>query len=198
MAVESLAPAECGRLLIALLKYAQNQEPQNLCGREKKVFDQIAKEIDEERMCESAHDLCESAHEPAQDIYINNNLYAQSLKENTENTENTQTLSLQTTFAMFWGAYPNGYRTNRKRCVALWEKIKPDDKLLAKMLRSIEAWKKTRQWKEGYVPNPDTWLRNEKWEDEVPPAVTTNRGNDRYGGRNFNERVVRMEDLETI
>ena len=35
------------------------------------------------------------------------------------------------------------------------------------MIRAIEAQKKSRQWKEGYIPNPQTWLNQKRWLDEM-------------------------------
>ena len=46
--------------------------------------------------------------------------------------------------------------------------MKPSDALVDTMIESINAWKRSRQWKQGYVPNPDTWLRGEKWNDATP------------------------------
>lgn len=161
MAIESLAPAECGRLLVALMKYAETQEPQNLCGREKKVFDTIAKEIDEERLCKNAQDLCKIAH-IEKDI---NSLIAQPSEEG---TENCSVLTSENMFEIFWNTY--NQKVNRKRCVELWKRINPDERLFRQMMKAIADWEQSDRWKRGYKPDPDTWLRNERWNDEVPPT----------------------------
>ena len=151
-AIQNLADAERGRLLTALLEYAATQEPKKLSGNERFVYDSLAREIDEERLVQIA-----------QDIDIENNSITLPSEEGSKNR-----YLLKALFEEFWKAYPT--HVNKKRCIPLWEKIKPDEELFQKMLSSIEAWKKSRQWKEGYIPNPDTWLRNEKWNDEAPPS----------------------------
>lgn len=164
-AIQNLGDAERGRLLTGLLEYARKQEPKGLRGNERFVFETIAKEIDAERagLVQNAQDSVQNA------LYISEreNIKAQSSEEG---TKNTRRYLLNAMFEEFWKAYPT--HVNKKRCLSLWEKINPDEALLQKMLRSIEAWQNTRQWKDGYIPNPDTWLRNEKWEDEAPPDYT--------------------------
>jgi hypothetical protein len=108
----------------------------------------------------------------------------------------------ESSFERFWDTYPSKYRVNRKRCFELWKKIKPDDALVDKMLDSIEAWKKSRQWQQGYVPNPDTWLRGEKWNDAKPDPWTDPKkkhfANERepMSDDEFNALVVNLDELE--
>lgn len=168
-AIQNLGDAERGRLLTALLEYAKTQEPKGLRGNERFVFESIAKEIDKERLCENAQILCENAHI---DSTINSLLDSPS----EEGTSSTMVLSSEDMFEIFWKRY--NVKVNRKRCVDLWRKIKPDYKLLQTMLGAIAAWEKSSRWQCGYKPDPDTWLRNERWNDEVPdvePPVPSGR-----------------------
>ncbi len=157
-AIQNLADAERGRLLTALMEYAETQEPKELSGNERYVYNSLVREIDEERLVQIAQDSVQIA----QDVDIESNNIALPSEEGTKNR-----YLLNALFEEFWKAYPT--HVNKKRCIPLWEKINPDETLLRKMLDSIEAWKKSNQWRKGYIPNPDTWLRNEKWNDEVPP-----------------------------
>lgn len=145
--MSSLCDSERGRLFTALLKYAASGEMEEPRGSERVLF----------------HKFCADAHD-AQYIYISNNNLS---KVSTKGTSNLSSCT-DGTFERFWDAWPSKYKVNRKRCVELWKKINPDDALVDKMISSIEAWKKGRQWQQGYVPNPDTWLRNEKWNDADP------------------------------
>lgn len=165
-AIQNLGDAERGRLLTSLLIYAKTQEPKGLRGNERFVFETIAKEIDAERagLVQNAQDSVQNA------LYISGRDKIFKAQPSEEGTKNTRRYLLNAMFEEFWKAYPT--HVNKKRCLPLWEKINPDEALLQKMLRSIEAWQNTRQWKDGYIPNPDTWLRNEKWEDEAPPDYT--------------------------
>lgn len=158
LAIQNLADAERGRLLTALLEYAATQEPKKLSGNERFVYDSLVREIDEERLAQNA----QTSVQIAQDIERENNIKALPSEEGTKNSR----YILSALFEEFWKAYPT--HVNRKRCVEIWERIRPDEALLKKMLDKIEAWKKGRNWQEGYIPNPDTWLRNEKWNDDDP------------------------------
>lgn len=70
-------------------------------------------------------------------------------------------------FARFWEAYPS--KTGKKAARKSWDRLKPDDALLAVMLDAIARQKTWRRWLEGHVPNPATWLNQGRWEDEPPP-----------------------------
>lgn len=70
-------------------------------------------------------------------------------------------------FEAFWAAYPR--HEGRKDALRIFTKLKPDQALLAVMLDAIARWKLSRQWREGVLPHPSTWLNGERWKDEVPP-----------------------------
>lgn len=66
-----------------------------------------------------------------------------------------------------------GYPKKRGKADArkAWLKLKPDADLVARMVAAIEKQKQADDWlKEGgkYIPLPATWLRGERWEDEIP------------------------------
>ena len=70
-------------------------------------------------------------------------------------------------FEIFNKAYPK--HKSRGDAEKAWKSLKPDDALLARILKSLEAAKKSKDWiKENgqYVPYPATWLRAKGWEDE--------------------------------
>lgn len=73
-------------------------------------------------------------------------------------------------FMAVWSVYPN--KSNRKRAVEAWKKIRPDPELVQTMLAAIAAQKRGRQWRDGVIPHFVTWLNQERWNDggiEVPP-----------------------------
>lgn len=72
-------------------------------------------------------------------------------------------------FAAFWKAYPK--KVGKGAAERSFAKYKPDDQLTQTMLQAIEAQKHSRQWKEGYIPNPATWLNQKRWEDEVEEEI---------------------------
>lgn len=69
-------------------------------------------------------------------------------------------------FASFWQAYPS--KTGKKAALRAWQKAK-DRPPLPIILAVIEVQKRGRRWKQGYVPNPATWLNQGRWSDEPEP-----------------------------
>ena len=73
-----------------------------------------------------------------------------------------------TGFDAFWASYPN--KASKKDARKAWDKLKPDAALIAKMMTALDAHKKTPKWtKDGgqYINLPASWIRGEKWEDEI-------------------------------
>lgn len=81
-------------------------------------------------------------------------------------------------FDKFWKAYPK--RKDKKRAYKVFMKIKPDDKLLEKMLSCIEREKQSLDWLKDngqYIPYPSSWLNGERWNDEDITDTVTIIGN---------------------
>ncbi len=67
-------------------------------------------------------------------------------------------------FEQFWAAYPR--KVGKLAALAIWKRIKPTDELVKQMLEAL-AWQRlSRQWREGYIPHPKTWLGQGRWLDE--------------------------------
>jgi hypothetical protein len=70
-------------------------------------------------------------------------------------------------FAKFWAAWPRHFRkTGKRRCAILWARWGlasiADD-----IIRGVYAWRASRQWNTDggiYVPCPQNWLIDERWE----------------------------------
>lgn len=80
-------------------------------------------------------------------------------------------------FAEFWNAYPT--KVGKQPARKAFDKVKVPVKTL---VDAIERQKCSSQWsKDGgqYIPNPATWLNQQRWEDILPEAER-NAGN---GGR---------------
>ena len=66
-------------------------------------------------------------------------------------------------FDEFWSVYPT--KVGKKPCAAKWKLRKFDrvaDLILADVRRRIAE---DRKWRDGYVPNPETYLNQERWND---------------------------------
>lgn len=102
------------------------------------------------------------------------------LLENSKTNEPTRSRKPSNTtvldgFDTFWVQYPK--KVAKKDARKAWDKIKPSEELLNTMLAAIEAQKQSKQWIEGYVPNPATWLNGERWNDveDKPQSVNPQR-----------------------
>jgi hypothetical protein len=74
-------------------------------------------------------------------------------------------------FDVFWDAYPR--KEGRGAAKKAFEKIKPSQALLDKMLDAIEMYKQSAQWKKDngqFIPHPATWLNPGRYEDSVTPT----------------------------
>jgi hypothetical protein len=67
-------------------------------------------------------------------------------------------------FDTFWAAYP--WKAAKKDARKAWEQSAQVRPSIEAILTAISAAKESRQWREGFVPLPATWLRGERWDDE--------------------------------
>lgn len=68
-------------------------------------------------------------------------------------------------FARFWEVYPR--RQARKDALKAWHQLDPDDVLVERIIDHILLRVKSRQWRDGFIPLPATFIRGERWEDEL-------------------------------
>ena len=69
-------------------------------------------------------------------------------------------------FDLFWNAYPKKQKYLEAK-IAFDEVTAP----VATLLEAIDRQKKSDSWKKDngqYIPCPDTWLKGERWRDELP------------------------------
>ncbi len=69
-------------------------------------------------------------------------------------------------FDEFWSCYPSGHRKAKKRSKEVWQRKGLDqraDEIIADVMRRPEQ---DDQWRRGYIPNPSTYLNQERWEDD--------------------------------
>jgi len=71
-------------------------------------------------------------------------------------------------FEEFWKVYPK--KIGKGAAYKSWKIIKPSDVLKEKIINAVKMQCNSIQWqKEGgqYIPNPSTWLNQERWNDEL-------------------------------
>lgn len=69
-------------------------------------------------------------------------------------------------FLEFWDLYPK--KVGKGEALRAWKRKKPP---LPKVRATLEWQKRSRQWLDGIIPNPATWLNQGRWEDEPAPEV---------------------------
>lgn len=67
-------------------------------------------------------------------------------------------------FAEFWEAYPR--RQANAAALKAWLNLAPDETLTAAVLAGLQAARQSRQWLDGVIPHPATWLNGRRWEDD--------------------------------
>lgn len=69
----------------------------------------------------------------------------------------------------FWTLYPR--RVAKKDALKAWGKLRPAQQMAA--IVACAAWRKVWSGKDlDYLPYPASWLRGERWDDELPPEYT--------------------------
>jgi hypothetical protein len=75
-------------------------------------------------------------------------------------------------FDEFWSQYPK--KQAKQDAVRAWDKIKMTEDLYTTIMEGLSKSKQSKQWAEGYIPNPATWLNGRRWEDEYTPNKESN------------------------
>ena len=98
-------------------------------------------------------------------------LESESESESEIESESEKRKAQETWFERFWKVYPR--KVNRVGARKAFDKIRPDEALLERMVAAIGKQIESEQWtKDGgqYIPHPQTWLNGHRWEDELAPA----------------------------
>jgi hypothetical protein len=81
-------------------------------------------------------------------------------------------------FEEFWIKYPK--KVGKGAAEKAFDKIRPTEQVFERMITAIEKQKNSAQWKKDngqYIPNPATWLNQQRWEDEITSAPTAKGDN---------------------
>jgi hypothetical protein len=70
-------------------------------------------------------------------------------------------------FSDFWNSYP--VKNGKSKCLAKWA-AKGLDAIADQIVADVKAKAASdRRWADGYVPNPETYINQERWNDPVQP-----------------------------
>jgi hypothetical protein len=68
-------------------------------------------------------------------------------------------------FSAFWRAYPK--KAGKAAALKVWKRLRPSESLSEAIVAAVATAGQSRQWREGYIPNPARWLNEGRWDDEV-------------------------------
>jgi len=91
----------------------------------------------------------------------------------------SNTIKYSEDFENFWQAYPK--KVGKGGAYRVWRKLKPNKELQMQILDAVERQKKSEQWKRDggqYIPNPQTWLNQARWDDEISETRSASYGID--------------------
>lgn len=77
----------------------------------------------------------------------------------------------ETMFNEFWKAYPK--KINKKGCLTSFKRIKHLKTEFPLIMNSLDNYKQSNQWLKDngqYIPNPSTFINQERWKDEIEPT----------------------------
>lgn len=91
------------------------------------------------------------------------------ISNQTKNNKNTPIVPKgdDSFFEKFWQAYPK--KAGKKPCAGIWSRKKLDRHIDA-VMSGLNAYKASEQWRRDngkYIPNPSTFLNQERWNDEI-------------------------------
>jgi hypothetical protein len=95
-------------------------------------------------------------------------------------------------FCEWWNEYPK--KVDKQKSKAKYLKLyeSKDFPLLPNHIEILKEWKKTKKWKDGYIPNPTTWLNGARWEDELPKVQRDHQYQENQTELNLDDNMERI------
>ena len=75
----------------------------------------------------------------------------------------------ETAFNQFWNEYPK--KVNKKGCYTSFKRIKNLKTEMPLIMEALKNFKNSKQWQKDngqYIPNPQTFINQERWKDQQP------------------------------
>ena len=88
--------------------------------------------------------------------------------------DSAPTIEKKSRFEEFWKIYP--LKQARPPCEAKWKSKKLDnvaDRIIANVIARLAS---DRRWSDGFIPNPLTYLNQERWNDPIPDRKPSTNG----------------------
>lgn len=106
----------------------------------------------------------------------------QEQEQEIDNSLRSLSVGRSENFDLFWSAYPK--KAKRKQAEAIWRRKRLDscaDRIANDIAARLAL---DRRWREGFIPDPTTYLNGERWEDEIDEGGNhAGKGGGNVGGR---------------
>ena len=189
-----MSDAEKGRLIDAIVTYAESGETEQLNGAERHIFPVFREQINRDNAdYSSSVENGKKGGRPKKVVSDNNlndfrlsdnNLKNQDKEKDKEEDKEKEKDNdyippkppkkalIEEQFDQFWAAYPKKQsKADARKAFVKAMKLTTLDR----MLQAIEEQKNSRQWNEDggkYIPFPATWLNRANYENELTPENT--------------------------
>ena len=111
---------------------------------------------------------------------VSNKQVTQLIKDNKVNKEK-KNINVQNEFERFWNEYDK--KISKKKSLILWDKLSESDK--EEIFKTLPEYVKSTPVKK-YRKNPDVYLRNRAWEDEIIPYIPPQKKENHFFTTNLN------------
>ena len=193
-ATSTLKDAEKGRLIDAVVAYANGEDPDGLlAGNERFVFPIFRLQMDRDRAkLEQTYEVRAAAGRKgglakAANASKDHKTIRRTTKDEKPKTEDYtgdippesppgQVFAYSPEFERFWAAYPK--KASKGDAYKAFNRITGVP--LSVMLYAIDDQRHSRQWTEDngrYIPNPATWLNRRNWENGPTETEPQSNGN---------------------
>lgn len=88
----------------------------------------------------------------------------------------------------FWRSYPKG-RGSKQDAARLWARLSDEDRAAA--IDALPVFAAGRDWKRGFHPAPEVWLRGRRWENPPPPDIGEANGHSNGKPRGMTPEEIR-------
>jgi len=68
-------------------------------------------------------------------------------------------------FRKFYEVYPR--KMGFKKAMEAWTKLCPSSELAEHIISQVVRFKKSEEWKKGYIPSPVNFIEGERWKDQL-------------------------------
>jgi len=87
-----------------------------------------------------------------------------------KNVENIKKKTYPPEFSIFWDAYPsrNGHKVGKMTTYGLWCRVPQAE--MASLIEAVKAYSASKTVMEGFIRDPERFLKNLFWHDWVPKA----------------------------